>query len=226
MSPARLVIFDVDGTLVDSQDLIVAAQGMAFASCGLLAPPRAEALSIVGLSLREAFATLAGPDAPVDRLAEAYKQAFHALRAQGREEPFFPGAREAVAALASRPDVLLGVATGKSRRGVAAILERAGWEGVFTTIQTADDNPSKPAPDMLLAALRETGMAARDAIMVGDTSFDVLMAKQAGVTPLGVDWGYHPTDALRAAGAAEIAQSFADVLAFVQRSLSREPAHA
>ncbi len=226
MSRKRLVIFDVDGTLVDSQDLIVAAQREAFAACGLPAPPRAEALSIVGLSLHEAFTVLAGPDAPIARLAGAYKDAFHALRAAGRQEPFFPGALEAVAALASRPDLLLGVATGKSRRGVASILERAGWEPIFATIQTADTNASKPAPDMILAALAETGVSAGDAIMVGDTTFDMIMARNAGVQPLGVDWGYHPTDALVTAGAVRISRSFGDVLDFVESLVSSEPAHA
>jgi phosphoglycolate phosphatase len=209
----RLILFDVDGTLVDSQDIIVAAQGMAFAAHGLPAPSRVESLSVVGLSLVEAFRTLAGPDGPAEALADSYKSAFHTLRADpAHHEPFFPGALDAIETLAARPDIVLGVATGKSQRGVAHIIERAGWTGAFATIQTADGNPSKPAPGMILKALADTGIAASDAMMVGDTSFDMLMARAAGVTPLGVAWGYHPVAALAAAGAVSIASNFDDVL--------------
>ena len=214
----KLVLFDVDGTLVDSQNIIVAAQRLAFASVGLPAPSRAQSLSIVGLSLHEAFTTLAGPQSPVEALAEAYKDAFHALRADpANHEPFFPGALEAVAALAARDDMLLGVATGKSRRGVAHLVERAGWSGTFSTIQTADDNPSKPAPDMVLNALAETGVAPEDAVLVGDTTFDMIMARDAGIARIGVSWGYHPPAALRGAGAQAVAADFADVLRWVER---------
>lgn len=225
----KLVLFDVDGTLVDSQNIIVAAQRRAFASVGLPAPSRAESLSIVGLSLREAFTTLAGPDGPVDALAEAYKDAFHDLRADpANHEPFFPGALESVAALAARDDVLLGVATGKSRRGVAYLIERAGWDGLLSTIQTADDNPSKPAPEMVVKALAETGVDAKDAVLIGDTSFDMIMARSAGVARIGVGWGYHPADALCAAGAQTIADDFGDVLRWIDRIDTlrvTEPAH-
>lgn len=214
----KLVLFDVDGTLVDSQNIIVAAQRRAFASVGLPAPSRAESLSIVGLSLREAFKTLIGPDGPVDALAEAYKDAFHDLRADpANHEPFFPDALETVATLAARDDVLLGVATGKSRRGVAYLVERAGWGNLLSTIQTADDNPSKPAPDMVFKALAETGVDAKDAVLIGDTSFDMIMARNAGIARIGVTWGYHPADALSTAGAQAIASDFGDVLRWIDR---------
>jgi phosphoglycolate phosphatase len=223
----RLVIFDVDGTLVDSQEIIVAAQRAAFAAHGLPAPERQESLSVVGLSLIEAFRALAGPAAPVESLAEAYKKAFHALRADpANHEPFFPGALETVRTLAARDDVLLGIATGKSRRGVAHILDRAQWTGLFATVQTADDHPSKPAPDMILAALAETSVEPNRAIMVGDTTFDMIMAKDADIAPLGVAWGYHPAQALLGAGAIAIAQTFADVLAHVHAMEAQRAAHA
>ena len=219
----KLVVFDVDGTLVDSQDIIVKAQRHAFAAVGLPAPSRAQSLSIVGLSLHEAFSALAGADAPIAALAQAYRDAFQTLRSDPTTaEPFFPGALEGIAALAARDDVRLGIATGKSRRGVAHILARAGWDNVFATLQTADDNASKPAPDMLLRALRETGVEPRHAVMIGDTTFDMLMARNAGVTPLGVAWGYHPAAALRAAGAVTIASTFDDVLRWL--GMVSEPA--
>ena len=214
----KLVLFDVDGTLLDSQDIIVAAQRMAFASVGLPAPSRAQSLSIVGLSLREAFTTLVGAEGPIDALAEAYKAAFNQLRLDpSHHAPFFPGALEAVATLAARDDMILGLATGKSRRGVAHLIERAGWERVFATTQTADDNASKPAPEMVHKALAETGVAPENAVLIGDTTFDMMMARNGGIAAIGVTWGYHPVDALRAAGAQAVAESFDDVLHWIDR---------
>jgi phosphoglycolate phosphatase len=205
----QLVIFDVDGTLVDSQNMIVAAQREAFAACGLEPPSRARSLSIVGLSLAEAFTALVGADGPIEKLAEAYKAAFGRLRADPAcEEPLFPGAEALIARLAARSDVVLGIATGKSRRGVAHILATHGWTDVFATVQTADDAPSKPDPTMLRQALEDTGIQADAAVMIGDTSFDMGMAKAAGLHAVGVSWGYHPVAALREAGADTIIDSF------------------
>jgi phosphoglycolate phosphatase len=203
------VIFDVDGTLVDSQNMIIAAQREAFAACGLEPPSRARSLSIVGLSLAEAFTALVGADGPIEKLAEAYKAAFGRLRADPAcEEPLFPGAEALIARLAARSDVVLGIATGKSRRGVAHILATHGWTDVFATVQTADDAPSKPDPTMLRQALEDTGIQADAAVMIGDTSFDMGMAKAAGLHAVGVSWGYHPVAALREAGADTIIDSF------------------
>ena len=205
----QLVIFDVDGTLVDSQNMIIAAQREAFAACGLEPPSRARSLSIVGLSLAEAFTALVGADGPIEALAEAYKAAFGRLRADPAcEEPLFPGAEALIARLAARSDIMLGIATGKSRRGVAHILETHGWTDVFATVQTADDAPSKPDPTMLRQALAETGIQADSAVMIGDTSFDMGMAKAARLHAVGVSWGYHPVAALREAGADTIIDSF------------------
>ena len=216
----RLIVFDVDGTLVDSQHQIVAAQAQAFAAFGLTPPPRAKALSVVGLSLHEAFLALAGDDAPIAGLAEAYKDAWHDLRRQpSYEDPLFPGARATVERLAARPDTLLGIATGKSRRGVAALFEAEGWSQLFASVQTADDHPSKPDPSMLMAALGDTGVAPAATAMVGDTSFDMAMAVAAGVTPLGVAWGYHDREALLAAGATGIAEGFEAL----ERALAEAP---
>ena len=117
MGAPKLVVFDVDGTLVDSQALIVEAQRRAFTACGLAVPARERSLSIVGLSLREAFTVLVGPEGPVGQLVEAYKAAFGELRSDRRwEEPLFPGMAEVIADLSGRDDVLLGIATGKSMK--------------------------------------------------------------------------------------------------------------
>ena len=212
--PCRLVVFDCDGTLVDSQAVIVACMREAFEREGLR-PPLPEAVrNIVGLSLTEAvLRLLPEPDlATAGRLAEGYRAAF--LERRGRpdyDEPLFPGAREVLDALAAR-GMLLGVATGKAMRGLRLVLRHHGLEGHFATLQTADLHPSKPHSAMLEAAMRETGAAPGETLLVGDTTYDVLMAKAAGAVPVGVAWGNHPAAELRAAGAAHMLGSFDQLL--------------
>jgi len=200
----KLVVFDCDGTLVDSQHMICAAMRRAYQAHGLAVPERETMLSIVGLSLIEAFTALGnGAEGfPAASLAEQYKLAFHALRAAGDTiEPLYPGAAEAVAALARRDDVVLGIATGKSQRGVRLVLGHHGLLDHFITIKTADDAPSKPDPGMVLHAMREVGATAENTVVVGDTIYDVAMAQAAGAAPIGVAWGYHTREALERAGA-------------------------
>lgn len=204
----RLVVFDVDGTLVDSQHLIVAAQGLAFAENGLPAPGRREALSVVGLSLPQAFRRLVGEDGPVAALSESYKQAYNRLRIDpAYEEPLFPGMADLLATLKARDDVLLGLATGKSRRGVDRLIAHHGWADWFVTTQSADDAPSKPDPAMLRQAMSEAGCEPGATVMVGDTTFDVAMGVAAGAAAVGVAWGYHPPEALYGAGAVTVVPS-------------------
>ncbi|MCB1342929.1 MAG: HAD-IA family hydrolase [Pseudooceanicola sp.] len=197
----RLVIFDVDGTLVDSQAVILAAMNAAFDSQGLASPDRAAVLGIVGLSLDQAVWRLAPDHAPEvrARLVDGYKASYHAHRAQHGAavgSPLFPGARELVETLANTPGTLLGVATGKSRRGLDALLSDHGLIHHFATLQVADDHPSKPHPSMILAALAETGCAPENAVMIGDTTYDMEMAAAAGVAGIGVHWGYHAPESL------------------------------
>jgi len=203
-----LIVFDVDGTLIDSQHLIVAAQGLAFAEHGLPAPSRAESLSVVGLSLPQAFRRLVGDDGPVDGLSESYRRAFNTLRLDpSYEEPLFPGMEALLRRLHGRGDVKLGIATGKARRGVDRLIETHGWQGWFATTQSADDAPSKPDPAMLLQAMAETGVTPDTTVMIGDTTFDMAMAVSAGAAAIGVAWGYHPPGALFSAGAATVVES-------------------
>ena len=209
----KLVIFDVDGTLVDSQHFIVEAQTRAFAAHGLPAPSRAEMLSIVGLSLVQAFEQLV-PDGPAASLAQAYRDAWSVMRLDpDYADEMYPGAVEAVNALAQRDDLLLGIATGKSLRGVHHLFDERGWHGRFATVQTSDGHPSKPHPAMVLKALAETGLAPADALMIGDTSYDKAMGAAADVRTLGVTWGYHTRDQLIASGAERLVESYEDLMA-------------
>lgn len=200
-APLRLVIFDVDGTLVDSQADILAAMGRAFDAVSLPAPERAKILGIVGLSLDVAMARLA-PGSDHTRMVQAYKDAYMNLRAKtgaAQSSPLYPGARDALTRLSARDDLVLGVATGKSKRGLDKLIEGHGLEGVFVTQQVADFHPSKPHPSMIHQAMSDVGAQADQTAMIGDTSFDMEMAVAAGVYGLGVKWGYHPVGALRAA---------------------------
>lgn len=202
-APLRLVLFDVDGTLVDSQGSIVHAMTTSFQAASVPVPTREVILSIVGLSLPHAIARLV-PDQPSsvqNDLVEGYKEAYHAHRLDlgAASSPLYPGAREAIEALHAVPEVLLGVATGKSKRGLDALIEVHGLERYFVTRQVADHHPSKPHPSMVQAALAETGVEPDCAVMVGDTSYDMDMAAAAGVRGIGVAWGYHDRSALTSA---------------------------
>ena len=219
MTELRCIIFDVDGTLVDSQNDIVASMERAFAAVGRAAPERQVILSIVGLSLDHAIARLcpeAGP-AELSRMIEGYKQTYVALRDASEGAVFFPGMRELLDELAQVPENLLCVATGKSRRGLDALFESAGLTGFFTSEQVSDHHPSKPHPAMIEAVLRETGAEAGRAVMIGDTTFDIEMARAAGVAALGVSWGYHPPEALAGAGARELVSDAATLKAAIHR---------
>jgi len=190
MTRQRLAIFDVDGTLADSGAHSRAAMGAAFASEGMKAPE--DVLSIVGLSLPVAIRTLVpeADEAMADRMLAAYKAAFFDARSQS-SAPLYPGAREVLEVLADQDDLLLGVATGMSRRGLDHMLEEHSLQHIFVTEQVADHHPSKPNPSMVQAALAETGVEAADAAMIGDTEFDMEMGRAGGVGTIGVTWGYH-----------------------------------
>ncbi|MFK7765584.1 MAG: HAD-IA family hydrolase [Roseobacter sp.] len=200
----RLVLFDVDGTLVDSQGDILGAMTRSFAKEGLEPPTRKATLSIVGLSLPVAMARLLPDGAPdvLERLVEGYKSAYVAMRAEvgaAQSSPLYPGARAILEKLHAIPDVLLGVATGKSRRGLDKLIEAHELDAFFVTQQVADFHPSKPHPSMILQAMQDTGVRAAQTVMIGDTSYDMEMAESAGVAGIGVSWGYHPVSALTCA---------------------------
>jgi phosphoglycolate phosphatase len=210
----QLIVFDCDGTLVDSQRFIVDCMQTAFAAEAVTVPSSDAIRRIVGLSLALAVERLLGGGDPAlaQRIAERYRATFMARRLEGSfDEPLFPGAAALLDALAAK-GVALGVATGKTMRGLRHILEHHGIAHRFATLQTADLHPSKPHPAMLEAAMRETGASAAATMMVGDTSFDIEMAVAATVLPVGVSWGNHPADELRAAGAAHVLDRFDELL--------------
>ncbi|CAM3815491.1 HAD-IA family hydrolase [Phaeobacter inhibens] len=212
----RLILFDVDGTLADSQGAITSAMRAAFDGVGLAAPSRAEILSIVGLSLPLAIAELAPTlDASVQaELVEGYKSAYKSARlaAGAGHSPLYSGAAEVLAELNAVPEYLLGVATGKSQRGLDALIASHDLR-CFVTRQCADHHPSKPHPSMVLRAMAETGVLPEHTVMIGDTSFDIDMGRAAGVRTIAVNWGFHPADQL---GADYIIDSFADLAPLLQ----------
>jgi phosphoglycolate phosphatase len=218
----RLFVFDCDGTLVDSQHNIVSAMAAAWARHDLPAPLATDVRRIVGLTLEVAIARLlpAAEDVTHRALAAAYREIVHDLRvgnAQGTaEEPLFPGIRELIETLAV-PEIFLGVATGKNLRGLEHTLHVHGLRERFHTLQTADLCRSKPDPEMVLRAMAETATEAASTVVIGDTSFDMEMARAAGATAIGVAWGYHEVAELWKAGAHAVIAQPADLLVELRR---------
>ena len=220
----HLILFDCDGTLVDSQHDIVTAMDHAFTAHGLAPPAKAATLSIVGLSVPEAIRALMPNVSPalLETLARDFRAGAPTQRVTGgRDNPLYPGALDAITELARRDDTVLGVATGKSRRGVDRLFDQYGWHAHFATVQTADTNRSKPDPDMILTAMAETGVGPERTMMIGDTSFDMAMARAAGVTAIGVTWGYHAHSSIVEHGAQAVVHSFAELLATIGRLQQR-----
>ena len=204
----RLAVFDCDGTLVDGQAHVCDTMEQAFAEAGLSLPDRNEVRRSMGLSLPMAVLRLA-PEIDENtnaQLVAAYKEAFFARRLRGAiHEPLYEGIRELLITL-READWRLAVATGKSDRGLQACLEQHGLTDMFVSLQTADRHPPKPHTDMLDAAIFEAGVAPQDAVMIGDTTFDIIMAKDANVRSIGVAWGYHAPEELLEAGAEAVAR--------------------
>lgn len=206
----RLVVFDCDGTLVDSQHSIVSAMQTAFSAHDHAKPTAGSIRRMVGLPLKEAIARmLPGSNSQThDLLRDGYKDAFSKLRHRGEvHEPPFPGAVESLDEL-SNAGWILGVATGKGLKGLLSTLDGHGLTDRFHTLQTADVAQGKPNPDMLFRAMSDTGAEVSDTVMIGDTTFDMEMAVNAGTKAIGVAWGYHAVDELSAAGAHMIVEKF------------------
>lgn len=183
-------------------------------AAGLARPARQRVRRIVGLSLPQAIAGLLpkGAEDRSEAVVEAYRSAYRTARETGQlAEPLYEGIADVLRALHAQ-GWMLGVATGKSDRGLSHCLATHGLSKLFVTLQTADRHPSKPHPAMLQAALTEAGASPSDAVMIGDTGYDMAMAVSAGVRAIGVDWGYHAPTELREAGAEVVVGSSAQLL--------------
>ena len=217
----KLIIFDFDGTLVDSRSLILESHRLVFSEFQLAAPAPADSLALVGKSLDVILTQLAGPTAPILEMVRAYDLLLPQLRADPAfaEKPF-DGVGDLLHELSSTSDIVLGVATGHRSDTIAPALEELRWTGLFRTVQGADMAPSKPHPGMLLQALEATGTRPEDAVFIGDTTFDMEMARAAKLSALGVAWGYHTPDRLLAAGAHRVANSVGELGSYLQDVLN------
>lgn len=210
----KLAIFDCDGTLVDSGATIYRALAETLTLHGLAVPEPRVCRRVIGMSLVEAIGALTPELGQRDHfdLAETYKSCFVRARAEGRvEEPLFDGILELLDRLEA-DGWLLAVATGKSDRGLKHCLDTHGIHARFVSLQTGDRHPSKPHPSMALQAIADAGADPAASIVVGDTSFDMAMARAAGAAGIGAAWGYHEPDDLLAAGAAAVADEPLEIL--------------
>lgn len=216
----KLVLFDCDGTLVNSGGVIHRCMAETFANAGLRVPELSETQEIIGLTLNLAISQISGipMGAEVEHLTEQYKQKFRKIRLEHDfDEPLYDGIAELIDALAQQDDILLGMVTGKSRRGVISVMERHGFDRNFLVSRCADDCPSKPHPAMVLECCHETGCDVSQTFVIGDTTYDMMMAGSAGATAIGVNWGYHKPGRLSEAGAATILHHPSDLLGQLAR---------
>ena len=192
----RLVVFDWDGTLIDSTAVIAECIRAAARDLALPVPSFEQASHVIGLGLRDSL-RLAVPTLAPERttaFVEAYRHHFLAAEA---DMPLFTGVRVLLEDLRAR-GYLLAVATGKSRRGLDRALAANGMDPLFAASRCADETRPKPDPAMLHELMTMLDVQARDMLMVGDTSHDLGMAQGAGVDAVAVTYGAHPADALRA----------------------------
>lgn len=208
----RLIVFDCDGTLVDSQAAIISAMRSAFAAADLPAPSDEAVRGIVGLSVPQAVTALApaASEATLTTIDAEFRRSSIALRAANPHTnvQFYDGARECLDRINDAGE-MLAIATGKARRGLDHLLDHANLRQHFVATQSADDAPSKPHPGMLENCARLTG--ANQMVMIGDTSFDMLMAKNFGCHAIGVTWGYHSESVLIEAGADLLVHDFSEL---------------
>ena len=212
-SPLRLAIFDLDGTIIDSRNNIVRAVADTAKVCGLTLPAAEMMPRVIGLELDEALLTLFPEVAPADitPVRQAFGECFVRYRQESDyREPLFEGALDVFETF-SAAGFVLAIATGKARRGVDYFLNQHGLIERFVSIQTPDTAPGKPHPAMVLQAMAETGVSPEATVMIGDTTYDILMARAAGAGAIGVSWGNHAADELTAAGAHTLIDRMTDL---------------
>jgi len=185
-----LLVFDWDGTLMDSEARIVACLQLASSELGLEPRPHQVLSNIIGLGLREAVMSLyPGIE---ERLAGLFVEHYREHFLSDRQLPsaLFKGALETLQRL-HQQGYLLAVATGKSRRGLDRSMEESGSRDLFHATRCADETFSKPHPQMLLEIMSDLDVIPGETLMIGDTEYDMLMASQAGAAALAVDYGVH-----------------------------------
>jgi phosphoglycolate phosphatase len=215
----KLVLFDCDGTLVDSGGLIHETMRRTFLHFGKPEPTFEDTKSIIGLTLDIAIARMQGKEhadqEDVDMTAY-YKSLFVTVRQDMNfKEPLFDGIREVIEEIGPREDLLIGAVTGKSRRGLKLVMDTHGFDKYFVVGRTADDRPSKPHPAMVTECCDETGVKPADTLVIGDAIYDMQMAKAAGATAIGVAWGYASVEELKKAGADAIVHHPRELLAHI-----------
>ncbi|MBP1846790.1 phosphoglycolate phosphatase [Rhizobium petrolearium] len=215
----KLVLFDCDGTLIDSAGLIHETMRRTFAQFGKPEPKVADTKSIIGLTLDIAIARMQGKQhadqEDVDMTAY-YKSLFSVVRQDlNFKEPLFPGIRELIDEIGPRENLLIGAVTGKSRRGLNLVMETHGFDRYFVVGRTADDCPSKPHPAMVTECCDETGIRPEDTLVIGDAIYDMQMAKAAGAKAVGVSWGYASVGELKEAGADAVIHHPSEILAHI-----------
>lgn len=219
---ADLILFDVDGTLLDSGNIIIGAQERTASALGLVHPGREAGFGVVGLSLDLALRHLFGDIVPADQLSDTYKRIFNDMRGTpGFEEPLFGGVPDMLTNLSAWDDAELGIATGKTRRGLDHVIAMYGWHDMFATFQTADNAPSKPDPGMIHQAMAATGSTPQRTVMIGDSVHDMRMAKAAGATAIAVSWGFQSASMLVDAGADVVARTVSELPGLIARLLGR-----
>ena len=209
----KLVIMDLDGTLVDSQEFIISATTVAFRNEGLKVPKRENILSIIGLSLTEAFRVLNKDlnEKQIKKLISTFKNCYNTFSQEQLISPLYENAKNFLENLKRNEEIILAIATGKGLKGLLQILKAHNLESFFSKLQTSDFYPSKPDPTMLVSLMKTLKIKTEDAVMVGDTDFDISMAHRAGIKSIGVLWGYHSISRIKLMKPTAIVENFADL---------------
>ena len=213
----RMVILDCDGTIVDSQIGIVKVMQQTFEMYDLNIPKPRDVLFGVGLDLIKGISRLLpeGHNLDIIKMSETYKKlATYHRDNKTFEDQLYPEAEEVIRKLHAS-GWLLGIATGKSSRGLDHVLSLHDMTELFVTKQTSDRAAGKPNPEMLLNAMEQTGVSADEVFMVGDTTYDISMALNAGTHAIGVSWGYHGSAELIEAGAEVVVDSYYELFNFL-----------
>lgn len=213
----RLIVFDWDGTLMDSAALIVRCIQAAARDIGVEPPVDARARHVIGLGLVEALQQ-ALPDLPASRYASLVERYRHHYLSKDHEVALFSGAAGLIAELAARQH-WLAVATGKSRKGLDRALSNSGLGAYFHASRCADECHSKPHPQMLEELMTELAVSPAQTLMIGDTTHDLLMAQNAGVDAVGVAYGAHGSTDLRAASPCYLAASMDELRIWLSRNI-------